>query len=429
MVIETASPLLFSPDISLLADPVVDSAGTTSPAVHRQFDYSDVTNASYHNDYLATGSNSEGDLSFASIPANTIDFSEWPRIKRVTPMSDPVYANVSNGRGTQRIGPFVFSDIVGGTYKGGPASPVVGSYAEYALERVLEITEATPDSRIFENSGSLNRVNLATFPHQAFTGMCWKGGWASSVMVGYRPVLVTPRVCVNAGHYGGNPVGQTWRWKDADNVVHSSTVLAMLNLKQEAITAGCPFPQYHDFALYLMSSDLPAEITPMPIAGPWAYPVISEDASSIISCSQGYGIQAWGNDGTYSPFVLGGYEDRTYIKSTLNDITVDGVLLSVDQYQQYGWRYQSETKWAEHGQSGYGVNLENGKFHHNRRSGDSGSPFVIPVTGGWAFYTLDSSGISPTESVFNSLIGILETRAGLDPGDAGTVTVATDPTL
>jgi hypothetical protein len=429
MKIECLNPALYAPQVS--ATPVLVSDEVEVIVPHSFLGVSLYKNnpSSGHLDYLCEVSNTGQGITTYADPSESVDFSEWPIIRRSVGFSGFADAFVNNGRATTKLNRLDFNTITELVTFRGPATFVSGSYAEYSYNRVIDVAEAVADNRIFSNDSSKNRVNLATFPHQALTGICVVGGWVSQNSVtGCRPVAVTKRHLLNVGHYQMSMIGKTFKWKDVNNVEHQRLVIGEVNY------ARVPFdePSFAgDIAIYLLDSDLPDEISPLPVCGEWVLNKLSETADTYTCCPQNFGLVLWGNDGNFSPrasiVVAPNPRSKDFFPPFKQTGTLQGQVLNGEQVRRFNPGSTTSSSWSLTGDTELSSDLIGGKFAHNVRGGDSGSPQVLPVANGWALYGLIATWVNCIPSVYNLMIQDIDAKYEISTGY--TVTVAADPTL
>jgi hypothetical protein len=413
MIISCKAKELFAPIVTSLATiSITDSAPSTSPETHRDLNYFINTAEASHNEYLVEGIN----LSNSSVtPSDQIDDSQFPLLRRAsgfTGVSSPV---VDNGRASTDLPALNFGDTGSAETVVGPMTRVSGSYAEFSYNVVSAIAANIADNRIISGTAPHYRVNSDTFPHMELTGLVWSSG---SPISGRKFAAVTRRHVVGCGHYGnlGLPANNKLYFLTVGNVVIERTIIGEFNL----FTEGSGY----DLTIYVLNSDLPESIIPLPVMGTWFYKIISSSASGCVACPQVYGLVAFGNDGHFAPscpIVFRNDVAITYYKGDFYSIGMDGTNSNFPVFSSTAWVYEN-SEWS--------TLLLGGKFYHNLRGGDSGSPLIYPIAdGGWGFATpgYSSSNGAFTEAIWNNILAIADARAGISTGY--TVTVAPDPTL
>lgn len=418
MIIRQTPNERISPVFQLQTEVVTTNPGSTAVQQHRAVNYLLATGATFHNEYVAQGADLPVSVATQS-PAASVDISEWPRIKRQSGVNSVVNATFSNSRATTSSWRLDFRTTAGGSRKLPAQSAVADTYFAYSYAAVKALADEMTTNRMWDNSG--NRAQTGVIPHQAFTGQVWNGGWGIpgvGTNGGRRFMAITPRHLFACGHYQYYP-GEKLYWKDVNNNVIERTVLRVVNVSSEMAAAGQPA---YDMSIALLSADLPGSITILPVVGDWARGIVSVNSGSFTRCLQAWGFVLFNNDGHLNPFCAAELED-TVIQRQAS--TYEGI--SLDAYRVQGLVGPPAVNGMEDWNPG-----EGSKFQHVTRGGDSGSPAVIPVAGGWAFCGHVSTNRQPNPELFDELIDLIDSRAvaagELTTPTGHTVAVAPDPT-
>lgn len=411
-------------------DVTITTGGSTVPITVGSLNAFSTSGDVYHYMYNVYGINIESDVSLYSEPINSIDFSDWPSIRRSEGYNGYSRFFISNGKSTYRSKDLAFITLGNNeSFNVGPVTVIPGTYADYSRQRVLSLCDAMPDNRVLENANANNRVNTEIFPHAAFTGICTHGGWPSQYIgggiEGRRPVAITKRHVWNCGHYSSDiQVGNVLLWKTVDNQTVSRTVIQKINIFVE--TGG-----YVDAAIYLLDYDLPDTIKPLPIVGDWLYNFSNITEENFSMLPQCYGLTLWGNDGQFSPSLSLPLNDIVwdrkfyYPQTGPANINFENIILDkFNIIRVFNMNYSSFWESYENLPQ-YLTTTVGGKFYHYVTGGDSGSPIVVPVEDGWALCGIFSSNAHGSPETFNALINRLDIRAGISTGY--TVTVASNP--
>jgi len=278
---------------------VIDTVGSSSISSNFGVNFTRYESAAGHYDILITGLNIESGVIVGGADSELVDASEFPLITRISPSTDYANINISNGRAITDPFEITFKKITADPYYGAPITFDEGSYSEFSYDLVIALANASPNNKWLTGS-DLNhldtRVNLATFPHQALSGIAVKGLQAN----GCRPIAITKRHIVTAAHYGIGPanIGSKCYWRDATNgALIEKTIIAVLSGFE---TSNPDFG--FDTVIMLLNSDLPASITPMKIAGHWAgNSLIDVDEQDYVTYTGYFGITVWGRDGEWQP--------------------------------------------------------------------------------------------------------------------------------
>lgn len=408
MILAQRAPQLFVPVIDPVAVVVNDIPPTQEVVPVGGINVIEHTTTGYHNDYLFQGSNLDG----LTCDDPSVDLSEFPLVKRPAGFNGVKNVRFSNGRGITARTRLVFTDSLPSTYRNGIDGTVPGSYAEYSFNAVYALCNAMT-SKAMWSGGS--RAQTGVIPHAMLTGHVFDGAYGTAP-AGRRFMAITPRHLVGVEHYT-YPVGTVLKFKTVDNVAVTAIIQAVFR------GSSVPGLQGNDISFYLLTEDLPATIKPFPVAGDWHYGIqAGGTANDFDALPQYFGIVLWNNDGHLTPFMRVALETDNVTGVTIThagvSFTPDKVD-SINSFYQYGLKTNSLTTWDYHD--------VNSVFYHYVRGGDSGSPKLIPVAGGeWALAGIISGNFwSP--SLMNSVIGLLDTSAGVSTGY--TVTIAADPTL
>lgn len=406
------------PVLSLQTIPVVTDPGGSSSEQHRDVLYTEVTNATAHNEYIVVPGADLPVVIASQSPANALDISEWPKVVRNPGVNAVVRASFSNSRATSSPWTFDMQTATGATRKLSAEGAEPDSYFEYSYLAVKAIADEMENNVMWDTSG--NRAQTSVIPHQAFTGQVWNGGSGipgtnpSGTVGGRRFMAITRRHLFGCGHYQYYP-GEVLYWKDVNNNIISRTVLSVTNFETGMQAAGV-LP--YDMSIAVLNADLPESITILPVAGDWARGIVSVDADEFTYCQQVWGFALLNNDGHLNPFCIADLSDSTLSRSTtsyrgltFDDYKVRGVAAHIAGNEMEDWG-------AEVGSP----------FYHVLRGGDSGSPCVVPCAEevGWCFSGHLSRNQQPNKALFDQIIALADSDAGISTGY--TVTEATDPT-
>lgn len=417
MIIRSRTGEEIAPFRSLTAYAVITTPGSTSTVTHRSATFTRSTAATYHYEYLAGISNGTVTVESESTP-DSVDVSEFPVIQREEGINATINATFTNGRASTYEYALDFVTHTGGTVDQPASGATNGSLLKYTADIVDGIAAALTTNSMWDSSG--NRAQTSAIPHSFLTGHVWNG-YASATAsgagitpdTGRRFMAITPRHLYGCGHYTYQ-VGDVLQWKDINNNIISRTVLGVINIGAEVSAAGLGSV---DMSITLLSSALPETITILPVVGDWATGYISSTTDTVTKCPQIAGFTLMNNNGHIAPFLIAPTSDVT---SGFPPFTYQGIDFSFRKLLGAAEVGTSTTikSWP----AGVGQ-----KFYHNLRGGDSGSPCVVPCSGGWAYSGHISSNYHPTPALFNQLISLIDTRYGVSTGY--TVTVAADPTL
>lgn len=416
MIFRQSSPNSIAPIFSLSYQNIVANPDGSTASQHRDANYTLVTTATTHREYTAFGAGLPI-TSHTSDPADALDLSDWPIIKRNAGVDSLVNATFTNSRATSTNWRFDFRTTTGGSAKLPVESAESGSYFAYSYAAVKAIADAMTTNAMWDSSGT--RAQTSAIPHEFLTGHVWDGGWGVPGMGGggRRFMAITPQHLFACGHYQYNP-GDVVRFKDESNNIVSRTVLRVVNILSEAPAQGAEA----DMSITLLSAPLPESIHILPIAGDWCRGIYEVTGTNYKRCQQVWGLCLLNNDGHLNPFCKEELQDETL---PLRSFTFEGITFN-----------RHETTGVAGFSAINGMELwspTSGKFAHNLRGGDSGSPCIIPVADGWAFAGHVSRNIHPSDYNFNDLIALIDARAvaagEIENPTGYTVTVAPDPTL
>jgi hypothetical protein len=406
------------PVLSLAHTTVVTVPGSNSPEQHRDAHYTEASGATSHRDYLVVPGSSLPVEIHSQTPADALDISEWPVVRRKPGVNSVVLASFSNSRVRSSNWRFDMRTTVGGTVKLPVEAAEPDSYFEYSYLAVKAIADAMVNNSMFDTSG--NRAQASAIPHEFLTGHVWNGGWGvpgsnpSGTVGGRRFMAITPRHLYGCGHYQYY-AGETLYWKDVNNNIISRQVVRVINLFTEMPAAGVPG---WDSSIALLDSDLPESIHILPIAHELGRGIVASDETTATFCPQVFGFALLNNDGHLNAFASASLADEVrtpYNASTYQGIAFNGLrTIGVIGASAYACS-EMEPTWD--GSSG-------SKFYHALRGGDSGSPCIVPVQGGWGFSGV-ISGVMAEPSLMNELIALIDSRHGISTGH--TVTEATNP--
>jgi hypothetical protein len=410
MIIKTKSPKEFAPSVVLRGVFVVDSEGTKTTQAHRDITYEKFVGSVGHYDYTCDGSNVSALSVYSQAPANSIDMSAFPTLRRNTGVNSRVSAMFGNGRGITEKTSIGFNDISAHSYAGNVQGVVTGSYAEYSLGRVNALFSAMNGPRVFDDQK--NRNQLSSIPHEHLTGHAFGG--PRPPVTGLRFSAITPRHMIGVAHYGYN-LGDKIFFKTVNNQVVEKTVVGRWSAN-DFVTGW-----HTDISFYLLDEDLPTTIKPFPIVGEWIKKIQAGSTSSDFTiCPQFYGMKLWNMDGHLTPGQCVYKEDLSV--SNANTYSIDGIEVGLLD----SFTLKELTVVTHSGYEFMDYSSINSEFYHARRGGDSGSPCLAPIDDGWALCSL-VSGSMWSENLMNEAIARLDYIAGVSTGL--TVTVAPDPTL
>lgn len=419
MIIQQRSTEGFAPVKTFGVNEIVDSSGSVERRTHRSVKFDRTSATATHNEYYAFGSNLLPVEIASQSPADSLDISEWPTVKRKDGVDSVVSASFENERAVSSTWDLDFTDRGGQVYDNKSDEIIPGTLLEYTYNIVKALADAMTGNAMWDSSG--NRAQTNVIPHEFLTGHVWNGKWGPGTGAGTTPITgrrfmaITKRHLFACGHYQYYP-GDILQWKDIDNNIIERTVLRVINVRDEtAALGGTSF----DMSITLLDADLPGSIAIPPVAGDWALGIISEDSDSIVACPQVAGITLLNNDGHMNPFLRGQNYDTTWSKSAV--AVLDGI--SIDNSRALGnTGYSNTTDIA----GDWSPAVVGNPFYHELRGGDSGSPSLIPYADGWAFCGY-ISGRMAEASLLDELIALIDSREGISTGY--TVTVAPDPTL
>lgn len=409
MIISQRSPYLFAPIISIEPISIIDSPGGTTTVTHSGMTFvrSDVVD--YHNEYQLYGLNFDNlEVSYSS---EGVTLSSNHVLSRNTGTDGRITVRFSNERAETKNFFFDFSDVAGGVSYSNPKTLIPGSYAKYSFDRVSAIfdvlDDGTPDNhRVFETD--YTRRHVSVIPHASLTGQVVNQYFGGQK----RFIAITPRHVLGCGHYGQHPIGYTSRFLDLSGVLHTRTTVAAWNGLYDG---NKPFRQ--DVEVWLLNEDLPESITPTPVVGSWYYNLVGTKLN-YTTFANAFGITSFNQDMHICPVQF--HETSPYTVPDTRLDTIGGVALS-------GYDFGAGLDRKIFNLEGYDTweySIHTNPFYHNVRNGDSGSPILMPVDGGWALAAIYSSGFWQ-ENGLNALIKAVDTKYGIDTGY--TVTVAPNP--
>lgn len=393
---------------------VTETAGSTSISSNFGVNLTRYDDVVGHFDILLSGLNIDETSVVGGPDTALLDISDFPVIRRINSGTQGAEINVFNGTTTTDNFPIVFQKISNQPVFSSPFTLDVGSYAKYSYDIVTALMTASPNNKWLTGANLENlttRTNLATFPHQALSGIEVRQG------NGGKSIAITKRHAVISAHYGGmnsSKIGQKLTWRNPINgTLIERTIIEVLDgLDRNNPDFGI------DLAMFLLNEDLPESITPMKIAGQWAgHPVIN-DATKFFSYYRDFcGITVWSRDGEWTPSMI---------------FSTGVIVIPVQYYylpagRGYGaWTIQSQYRYCDmvpsfssnssfgpytYGMTEFDYQNQNSRFYHNRLGGDSGSPTLIPGAGGtWGLAGMETSN-SPTKVGFDIFINLIDAKA------------------
>jgi len=415
MIVKQSTIEAISPIKSLEVEAILDSPGSVIEGTHRSVKYNTHTSATYHNQYLAFGATLPVEIVSQSVE-DALDISEWPKIKRNLGVNAVVEASFSNCRAATSTRSLDLRTFSGSSFTSPAHEILEETLLEYTFNIVNTIADSMASNQMWNSSG--NRAQTSVIPHEYLTGHVWNGLWGGGAGIqptsGRRFMPITRRHLAACGHYQYN-VGQKVYFKDINNNVIEKTVIRVVNLLSELYAAGLPA---YDISITLLDSDLPESIHILPVIGNWGRGIVGTTADTYTQCDQIAGFCLRNNDGHIVPFMTAWWFDQVI---PLSPFTYEGINFHKGRIKGIGgggnttsipaWPSQEPTD----------------KFYHNRRGGDSGSPYIVPCAEGWCYSGHDSTNCHPDPELFNELIDLIDTRQGISTGYE--VAVATDPTL
>jgi len=440
MVIRQKEAVEFLPlNLEQVKIPVISTPGTVTALTVFGVTMQKTVSWSGHYDVIIHGDNITGGH-LAGESSDLVDDSEFPLLKRISPGTD--YVTVAIQKGSFKTDDFIVQFSTGETIRdiyGGPITLGAGSYAKFSHDIVINLEQSMPNNKWLEGANLTTRANLGVFPHEALTGVTVIGLWPN----GCKLMAITKRHCIGCGHYhitrNEAPVGRKVYFRNATNgPLVERTIIANINtLYDEDYSdgSGAPMPGGVvgiDFAIFLLDSDLPEDIHPIPVVGEWImHPDIDTLAKTADVARQSFGIRLFSNDGEWNPGIAMSelstvpWDKDNAFKKLNRNFNFDIAGISTLSYE---WDLFL-------GLPEYGMQSPESlmKFSHRLRGGDSGSFAFVPVaSGGWAL-TGQLQTTQMLKAGYDFMIAALDAKAVL-AGAIGsptnyTVTEATDPTL
>jgi hypothetical protein len=437
MIINQRLPTSFGPNITLSAILVTDTPSITSTIVNSGVIYQKFNTASFHYDYLLSGSNIGN--SYVSYSSVSILSSSYPIIKRGViddPMAGRTKIRVSNGRAETSNINLNFLQTPSITTYSNPKSLIEGTYAKYSWDRVASIFSAlddgTPENHKVFNSNQTRR-QISIIPHDSLT--CHSVGdsiGGLNVVGGHlRAFAITRRHCLSIAHSGpGGATNYTIRFRGINNEVVDRTVIANINLGSGlGITIPPNFNGPRDVRLLVLNSDLPESVTPALYVGDWFYNYTG--SATVGEYNPGaFGFISFNQDTHITPIQVVNPIPSKFIANyswVLNNTAISGREFGINFYG--GIKLEGFERWGWYEQGAVlGQWYPNRPFHHVTRSGDSGSPIFYPVSNGkWAIGAGIVSGSMWRPLAVNALIA--QVNAGLGITGNYNVVVASDPMI
>lgn len=408
MILEMRKSNLFAPVMSLEPTNVVVSSGTTSPDTFLDVSFNKTTGATSTYEYLISGI-PPWSVAYESV-AGSLDGAALSNgvLRRGTGINEQVTVRIANERAISKDLVLSFADYANFDVYGNVTGITPGSYTDYSQAAVLAVFAGMSTPSIYNPNGT--RKTLPTFPHQSDTAHVW--GYQNSVALGHRFTAITSRHLIGVGHYSGSEIGRSVTFLTADNQQVTRSIVGEINLLNET--------NNFDLSIQLLSSDLPASITPMPIVGDWFYRMSNHTPQSYDNSRQVCGIVLWNNGGEATPWHFVSIGVQNVARPYSLPYVWEGFQINAGDVLRNPDPPGNSERMPD-------LSALNSTFVHQGYSGDSGSPVIAPVDGGWALAGFISSFAMPSEALLNHMLDTINSRYSVV--GAYSCTVAPDPTL
>lgn len=234
----------FAPEATKTPVPQGTPAGSSSVEFYDSV-YDISVAAAGWNDWVIEGRRFGENWTVENRTPSTCSISAFPDVARLAEGVAQIV--IDNGAAKQAI-TLDFRTSGGSTFET-ITGYVADTVAEYLFDDGIARMTVEAGLNYFEAGCWLDGVDL--------TAVSFEGNRGFGFSANYPLTLITPQHAVAAKHVGAYPIGSTYRWKGATGTIHERTILN-----------HCP-AETGDAYFVVLSSPLPADVTPMAIAGPW----------------------------------------------------------------------------------------------------------------------------------------------------------------